>query len=434
MKKLFKTLLALSMAFALVGCGEKGSDTITGTYSYHVGGFDWGPSSDKAVVALDFVVDAVKAEDFVVTETKNMTNWGQNPEVDFGAEYTGDAPRTVTKAYLVDANGAETTEPSKTVALELYVSPNDGSTFRYDLFSGYNSWCNPYQLNITLAEGAALTSAGTAVTSFTVNPDATGFDWTGKTELAHKEFEATDGTKLTYAHYDVADSKTVFVWLHGAGEGGTDPSLAYLGNKVTAFIGEDFQTAIGGANILVAQTPTAWMNEGGEGYGMTGASIYTQSLTDMIDAYVDERGAEKVVVSGCSNGGYMTMVMAMVNGDKYDAYVPICEAVADENIDETELAVLKELPIYFIHCEADDTVNFAQTSKATYDRLVAAGAANVHMFSPDSVVDTTGEFTNADGSAYTYNTHWSWIYFDNNDTTCDCHGTTAWDFIAEAIK
>lgn len=434
MKKLFKTLLAFSMAFALCACGgPKGSDTITGTYSMHVGGYDWGCGTDKVIISLDYVVDAVAAEDFVVTETKNMTNWGQNPNVDFGAAYEGTVDRTVTKAYLCDETGAEVTEASQYVALELFVDPNTGSPFIYSLASGLNAWCDPYYLTITLAEGAAITSAGTEVASFTVDttPAATT---TAADMFEEKDWTATDGTKYSYATYTKEGAKTLFVWLHGMGEGGTDTSITLLANKVTALAGEEFQNTVGGAHILVPQCETFWMNEGTDSPAMTGASIYTASLTELIDTYKTECGAEKVVISGCSNGGYMTMVMAMVNGNKYDAYVPICEAVLDAEIDETELATLKELPIYFIHAENDTTVDPLTTSVPTYNRLKEAGAGNVHTFTPANVEDTSGQYKDADGSPYDYAGHWSWVYFDNNDTTCDECGETAWDWIASVVN
>ena len=122
MKKLFKALLACSMVIGLCACGgSKGSDTLTGTYSYHVDGFDWGCGTTKATISLDYVVDAVAATDFVVTETKNMTNWGQNPDVDFGAAYEGTVDRVVTNAFLSDANGAAVEGASQYITLELAV-------------------------------------------------------------------------------------------------------------------------------------------------------------------------------------------------------------------------------------------------------------------------------------------------------------------------
>jgi len=216
------------------------------------------------------------------------------------------------------------------------------------------------------------------------------------------------------------------------GEGGTDTSITLLANKVTAFAGEEFQNALGGASILVPQALTFWMDEPG-GMGASGDSIYTDSLIELIAQYKEECGAEKVVVSGCSNGGYMTMVLALEKGDAYDAYVPICEALIDTAIDDEEIKLLASLPMYFIYAEVDPTVVPANYEIPTIARMKAAGAENLHVFSPEKVVDVTGEVTNPDGSAYEYNGHWSWIYFDNNDATCDDCEIHVWEWIAETL-
>ena len=61
------------MALALCACGSKGSDTIKGTYSMHVGGYDWGCATDKIILSLDYVLDAVAVEDFVVEVALQVT-------------------------------------------------------------------------------------------------------------------------------------------------------------------------------------------------------------------------------------------------------------------------------------------------------------------------------------------------------------------------
>lgn len=63
-----------------------------------------------------------------------------------------------------------------------------------------------------------------------------------------------------------------------------------------------------------------------------GTSYYQESLHELIAAYKEKVGATKVVIAGCSNGGYMTLLMAMAYPDEYDAIVPICEAVPDKFI------------------------------------------------------------------------------------------------------
>jgi hypothetical protein len=52
----------------------------------------------------------------------------------------------------------------------------------------------------------------------------------------------------------------------------------------------------------------------------------------------------------------------------------------------------------------------------TYNRLLAAGA-DVYMTLFDNVEDTSGLYTNADGTPYQYNGHFSWIYVHNNEVS-----------------
>ena len=437
MKKLLKSLLALSMALALCACGSKGSDTITGTYSMNVGGYDWGCGTDKVILTLDYVLDAVTAEDFAVTETKNMTNWGQNPNIAFGEAYEGETPLKITKAYLCDETGAETTEPSKNVALEIYVDPNTASPFIYSLATGLNSWCDPYYLTITTAEGHALTSGGKEVTSFTIDTTRTAMT-TAADMFEEKQFTATDGTNYSYATYKKEGAKTMFVWLHGMGEGGTDTSITLLANKVTALAGEEFQNKVGGAHIVVPQCETFWMNEGTENPEMTGASIYTKSLDEFIESQKIELGAEKVVIGGCSNGGYMTMNMIMTYPEYFAAAYPICEAYADEWITDEMLGKIVNIPIWFTHSKSDQTVNVDSYTTATYNRLIAAGAKNVHFSLFENVSDTSGNY-----AGHVYDGHYSWIYTLNNECKLDFDGSpvklgdkevTIWEWLASQSK
>lgn len=69
-----------------------------------------------------------------------------------------------------------------------------------------------------------------------------------------------------------------------------------------------------------------------------------------------------------------------------------------------------------------------------YARLIEAGAQNIHISTTEHVVDTSGKYTNEDGTPYQYQGHFSWIYFDNNDTACDECGISAWEFIANELN
>lgn len=68
-----------------------------------------------------------------------------------------------------------------------------------------------------------------------------------------------------YAEFTPENSNDVLVvWLHGLLEGGsqnTDPYITLLGNEAANLASEEFQKTIGGAHILVPQSPSFWMDK-----------------------------------------------------------------------------------------------------------------------------------------------------------------------------
>ena len=55
----------------------------------------------------------------------------------------------------------------------------------------------------------------------------------------------------------------MILWLHGGGEGGSDPLFAYTSNQVVNLIKDNIQAYYDGAYELVPQCPTSWMDDGG---------------------------------------------------------------------------------------------------------------------------------------------------------------------------
>ena len=407
--------------------GAAASGAVTGTYAMHVQGYDWGAGVDKITITLDTALDSVTPEMFVVSEHKQATDWTAE---DFPV-IEADFPRTVTAAT---ANGND-------IELELACDPNNGSPFLYTMATGFNTWCDPYQLNITLAEGVEVTAGGAAVTELTISPDATARTTSADEAGWSQGGGEYAGTQFNYAYWDPAEeSKNLVIWLHGAGEGGTentDPQVTILANKVVALSSDEFQQTIGGAHVVAPQCPTMWMDQGGNTYiaedATEVASIYTEALESFIDSYAASVGAEKIVLAGCSNGGFMTLWMGLDRPDKYVGIVPICEAIPDGAISDAQIEGIKDLPMYFIWSDDDTTVDPTTHEIPTTDRLKKAGASNLHISTTEHVVDTSGLYTNEDGTPYTYAGHWSWIYFDNNESECNDDGLKAWEFIAECL-
>ena len=126
--------------------------------------------------------------------------------------------------------------------------------------------------------------------------------------------------------------------------------------------------------------------------------------------------------------------MAMNYPEDYDAIVPICEAVPDAVISDEQISAIKDLPIFFIYSEDDTTVDPTLHEIPTIARLMEAGAENVHVSTSEHVIDTSGTYTDENGNPYQYMGHWSWIYFDNNESLCDECDTDVWNWMAEQVK
>lgn len=160
-----------------------------------------------------------------------------------------------------------------------------------------------------------------------------------------------------------------------------------------------------------------------------GTSYYQESLHELIAAYKEKVGAKKVVLAGCSNGGYMTLLMGLAYPQEYDAIVPICEAIPDTYITDEQLQGVKDLPIYFIYSKDDDTVDPTLHEIPTINRLKALGASNLHVSTTEHVVDTSSLYKDEN-----YSGHWSWIYFFNNEAQCDECGVKSFDWISRQLK
>jgi hypothetical protein len=94
---------------------------------------------------------------------------------------------------------------------------------------------------------------------------------------------------------------------------------------------------------------------------------------------------------------------------------------------------MKDLPIWFVAAKTDTTVPVNEYVVPTYNRLIDAGAKDVHLSLFDNVVDTSGLYKKADGTPYEYDGHWSWIYVYNNEVskTIDGKATTLMEWLAD---
>ena len=433
-------------------------------YTTIAAGQDWGPAIYKVVLNLGVALDAesVSAEKFAASSVRTV------PGFDYEKmEATEPAPqtveRTVTDAYVCDENGVKAEEGTY-VAVEMEISPAASDAANPFFYDGSLNVPVAHTYEIALAEGETLTDAeGKAVTFeattaegfenavVEVADDFTKDEFTWKAEDAEEDDE---GITLTYASWmpqeEAEEASTpLIIWLHGAGEGGTDPVVALVGNKVVNLASEDIQKHFGetGAAILVPQAPTFWMDNG-EGEYLTaedesGRSIYTDALMALIEKFVadhPEIDADRIYIGGCSNGGYMTVNMITEFPAYFAAAYPVCEAYDAAWMTDEMVEAIKDLPIWLTAAKNDNIVKIFEGeadaenpmaynlkldddgsaialdnfSNNLYNRLVDAGAEKVYYSLFDDVRDMTGLYNGADGEPYQYQGHWSWLYVLND--------------------
>ena len=384
-------------------------------------GFDWGPAATKVVINVGTDSDQIRNIEttlFVVKEERKNEKDTLNSE------------RTVTDAYYSDEYGSRTENNGGFISLELGFSPEEGSPMFYDFATGFNKWFD-YKLKVKFGD-AKETVLNNEDFYF---PEIKDVDLSGR-------FTGSEGHSLTYASFipknaSAENLRPLVIWLHGMGEGGTDPLITLYGNKVTPLFGEEFQNIMDGAYILTPQTPTFWLqyeeNKATWQKNRGQDSIYLKDLKELIEKYADENFVDKnrIIVGGCSNGGFMTMDLILNYPDFFAAAYPICEAFYPRRLKKERLLPLKDMPIWFVYAKNDFTVLPLKYEKPLLKRFDRIGAGNITVSEFEDVHDTSGSF-NKNGRPYQYFGHFSWIYFFNND--CVENGVSIWEWMSKQTK
>ncbi len=392
-----------------------------GEYAMVIRGEDWGPAVTKLVVR------SVKAVSPAAIRPGAFSVAVRARHFDPQARATSIVvrERAVTNAYPSDGAGNRLDAPSEFIALELPFHPADpfSNPFFYDFADNLNKWKDPLEFTVK----SDLLSAPASRLSGRLCPEADAF----RTD----SFKARD-VRLSYAWYEPegAGKRPLIVWLHGAGEGGHDPVIALLGNKVTALASAKIQGAFGGAYVLVPQSPLVWMTQGGKPYDINGkakSSMYSEAVEELIRAFVSSHAGvdpDRVYLGGCSNGGYMTVNLVLRNPGYFAAAFPVCEAYPDAWLSKRDIARLAKERLWFTASALDRVVNPAQYILPTVKRLRAAGGRDIHMSYFDAIEDRTGRYEADDGKPYRYDGHWAWIPVLNDE--CEDGGLSLMSWLA----
>lgn len=382
-----------------------------GEYTVVIQGYDWGPAVSKVILPMNEGIEVANKEDYTVTVERKTDCTALSKEQASGE-------RTVIYAYPSDAKGSKR-EKGSHATLVLWVSPDlpIGSPIQYtrnDKCRG-NNWID-YHLTITnTATNQIWDKEGGRIM-----PIIDRFDLSGK-------YVHNDEITLSYASYtpEITNQKSpLIIWLHGGGEGGTDPSIPLVANRAANYASDEIQTFFGGAYVLAPQSPTRWMH-GVSGETTRGQEddIYHEALMALFNDFVAKHpdiDTDRIYVGGCSNGGYMTLKLILDHPDYFAAAFPSALAYYAEYVTDKQIQQIKDIPIWFIHSKDDPVTVADKTVVPLYKRLMDAGAKNVHVSFYDHVVDITGFFG---GENYHYSGHWSWIYSHANESRFDYDGS-----------
>ena len=410
MKKALKSLLSLIFVLSLLvsatGCSSNdngGSDTtVDGTYSLVQNVYSWGSSYSKVIIPVNFKsgTSYVDPGDYAVSVVRYNKN----------GELLNTGNRVVSAAYRSNENGVND-DNGNYITLDLAVTANLSLAQPYytdpeSFSSGLKAWAD-CQYTVTNTETNEVWDTLNTV----YHPDEEKF--------TTDSFTASDNTTVPYALYEVNDGEEhpLIVWLHGAGSGGTDIGFVTGGMLVTNFVTDDVQEIFGGANILLPQCETVWMDDGTGAYTSDGTSGYSTALIELIQEIITTKNVDpsKVYLGGCSNGGYMTIRLAMDNPDVFAAIFPVCQAMQTTWVNDDQIKTLAEIPTWYVHCTNDPAVAIATTSEALYTRTVEAGATNIHFTKYESIVDP--DYGNS------YIGHFAWVYSLKNMCTTDYDGS-----------
>lgn len=389
--------------------GEK-EPPASGEYTLIVEGFDWGADASKVVLLLNETVKAASADDYAVFATRK-TDMGQI------AADQASGQRQVISAYVSDASG-QRAESGQFVTLVLYVAPNRaiGSPIQYLRIDnqGRNYWIE-YQLSII----NTVTGEVWNTEKNRIRPLVDRFDVSGK-------YRHNDQLTMSYAAYTPADKAAkapLIIWLHGGGEGGTDASIPLIANRAANYASDEIQSFFGGAYVLAPQCPGAWMHNA-EGVTTHGREndIYNERLMALIRDFVKSHpdiDPKRIYVGGCSNGGYMALKLILLYPTYFAAGYISALAYKSQYVTDQQIQSIKDVPTWFVHSKDDPVTIADQTVVPVYNRLMAAGARNVHFSYFDHVTDITGLLG---GDGHHYNGHWSWIYMHANKCRLDFNG------------
>lgn len=194
-----------------------------------------------------------------------------------------------------------------------------------------------------------------------------------------KNFKSNDGTELVYriyvpSSYDEKYDYPVLLFLHGAGERGSDNQANVRGMILNMFNYNIKQ--LSNCIVVAPQCPagqqwvdTPWAN-GNYSIDTVAESNELKAVRELLKKVNSDYSTDKnrQYVTGLSMGGFGTWDLIMRHKELFTAAVPICGGA-----DTAQAKALKDFPIFTVHGDADPTVPYKGT-KDMADALKKEGS------------------------------------------------------------
>ena len=183
-------------------------------------------------------------------------------------------------------------------------------------------------------------------------------------------------------NYDSSKKYPVLIFLHGAGERGTDNGKQYGNLLPTAF--SQNGTPLVDAIIIAPQCPagkqwvdTPWAN-GDYSIDDVRESDQAKLALEIFEAVTEEFSTDekRYYVTGLSMGGFGTWDMIMRHSDIFAGAVPVCGGA-----DSSSAANVLDVAVWTVHDPSDPTVPYSGT-KVMVDAIIAAGGTKIKFDSP----------------------------------------------------
>ncbi len=188
----------------------------------------------------------------------------------------------------------------------------------------------------------------------------------------------------------------VLLYLHGAGETGTDNVSPVLTMQDAFSVNGDLLSE----TIIICPQTTSWWSTGAGGTGPVGAAV--RLIETLGKTYNMDKN--RIYVMGISMGGYGTWDALSNFPDFFAAGIPICGG-GDSGYANT----LKDIPIWIYHGTADSIVPFS-ASENMYDAIKTVGGNKIHFTRLQGVDHNCWTAALADREIF------SWLFCQNKAT------------------